>query len=113
MSKEIFPKKDVIIYGDYDIVRPSKYKARTNTTFETADSRCYTRHLENTKIARSLRRKFPELSKEYIFNSSGFDGTFVEYIADKLKIDINEVYKLAGSKESILNIPSYLKSRSS
>jgi len=113
VEKDTLPKSEIIIEGEFEIVQTTKYKSKKVTTFETADAKSFTRHLENEAVKKSLRETFPNASKEFIFNSKGFEGDLVDFIAEKEGLERNEVFEKAGSKESIEKIPGYMKARAS
>ncbi len=113
VEKDTLPKRDVVIDGDFEIIQTTKYKSKKVTTFESSDAKCFSRHLENEAVKKSIREAFPKEIREYIFNSKGFEGDLVDFIAIKYNKDRKEIFEEAKSLEAIENIPSYMKARAS
>lgn len=111
VEKDTFIREDVVC-GDNPLTQTT-YKANRVTTFEKADQYSFLRIEKDKILQKFLMESYPEEFRNYIFNSKGFEGTLVDYIAESEKMSTKEFIRSISIKDIFGRIPSRLSASNS
>lgn len=109
---DVFSKVDVDITTDFpELIKDTHYKMKHAYTYENLDAKSFTRFLEEDEVKKTLRNKYPQYLNDYIFKSKEFEGRYIDFVAEREGVTVDDIIESAGLSEALLKIPSYMKAK--